>query len=124
MTPISDETFSQNKRRLKIRFIGTVGTTVNVIRAKSLEHLPRGLSEISHPRLLDLRPVVANSMLAELGNSRLTVRRDSFVSTAKTIILNGRCCQLLTPCKQSLGFAKGVYGFIGVTSILPRDQSI
>ena len=84
VTGRSDEIFSQTKRRFKMRLIGPVGTSHFVIHTKCQEDLPRGSSEISQPHLLGSRLVVANSMLAELGNSRLTVRRDSFVSTLHT----------------------------------------
>ena len=52
MTPSSDEIVSQTKRRLKMRFIATVGTTLGVIHAKFQEDLPRGSSEIVSPSWL------------------------------------------------------------------------
>ena len=52
VTSTCGEIFSQNKRRLKMSFIGTVGTTVVVIQAKFRENLPRGLSEKCPPSWL------------------------------------------------------------------------
>ena len=49
MTPSSDEIFSQTMGRLKMRFVGTIGTTIVVIHAKFEGDLLRGLSEIVSP---------------------------------------------------------------------------
>ena len=49
MTSTSDEILSQTKRRVKMRFIETVGDALGVIRSKFQEDLPRGLSEIVSP---------------------------------------------------------------------------
>ena len=52
MIPSSDEVFSQTKRRLKMRLIGTVGTTVSVMHVMFQENQPRGSSEIVPPSWL------------------------------------------------------------------------
>ena len=61
MTSTSHEIFSQTKRRLKMRFIDTVGDAVGVIHAKFQDDLPRGFSEMVHPSWLDSKVVMTQS---------------------------------------------------------------
>ena len=87
MTSTSDEIFSQTLRRLKMSFIGSVGTTLGVMHAKFQDNLPRGLSEIIHRSWLGSKVAMTPSS-DEIFSQTMGRLKMRFVGTIGTTIVN------------------------------------
>ena len=92
MTPGSDDIFSHTMIRLKVRFIGTVGTTVVVMHANFRENLPRGLSKEILPVGPNIPMTPSSDEIFSQTKIRLNMR---FMGTLGVkVLLLVRTCQV------------------------------